>query len=129
MDRHIYYVMNERGILLKRVDFKGQVEEYGSVIQVSANGKNFIFQDKKNKFKINILCLGTKEMIFVKSIDVSASITQYIIDLELTEDLTFEERQNCIQLRANFDGDFKAFFIPENVNLFFSINDNLDVAI
>jgi len=32
-------------------------------------------------------------------------------------------------LRKNYDGDFKAFFIEQNVDLFFSINDNLDVAV
>ena len=33
------------------------------------------------------------------------------------------------QLRSNYEGDFKAFFIAQNVNLYFSINDNLDVAV
>ena len=32
-------------------------------------------------------------------------------------------------LRKNYDGDFKAFFIEQNVNLYFSINVNLDVAV
>ena len=33
------------------------------------------------------------------------------------------------KLRSNYDGEFKAYFIAQNVNLYFSINDNLDVAV
>lgn len=32
MDRHIYYVMNEKGILLNKVDFNQHVAEYGTPI-------------------------------------------------------------------------------------------------
>lgn len=33
------------------------------------------------------------------------------------------------KLRVNYDGDFRAYFISDNVNLHFSINDNLDIAV
>jgi hypothetical protein len=60
IDRHLYYVMSDKGMLLSRIDFSEQVKEYGNPVQVSPNGKNLIFQDPKNLFKIHLLCLSSK---------------------------------------------------------------------
>ena len=38
-----YQVYTERGILINRVDFSEYVEEYGTPISVSSDGRNFIF--------------------------------------------------------------------------------------
>lgn len=38
-----YSVYTETGILLKRVSFKEQVEEYGVPNEVSSNGRFFLF--------------------------------------------------------------------------------------
>lgn len=46
MDRHLYYVMSDKGILLNRVDFKDQVSEYGNPVQISPNGKTLFFKIK-----------------------------------------------------------------------------------
>lgn len=32
MDRHLYYVMSDKGILLNRVNFSKMVEEYGNPV-------------------------------------------------------------------------------------------------
>ena len=45
LDRQLYYVMSDKGILLNKVNFKDDVEKYGTPVLVSPNGKNFIFQD------------------------------------------------------------------------------------
>ena len=129
IDRHLYYVMSDKGMLLSRIDFSEQVKEYGNPVQVSPNGKNLIFQDPKNLFKIHLLCLSSKQLLHVKSIEVNTSISQYILELELQEGVSFKDKQDAQLLRKNYDGDFKAFFIEQNVSLFFSINDNLDVAV
>jgi len=36
-------VYTERGILLRVIDISEEFQKYGSPIQVSSNGKNFIF--------------------------------------------------------------------------------------
>jgi hypothetical protein len=43
LDRSIYYVMSDKGILLNKINFSDQVKKYGKPIQISPNGKNFIF--------------------------------------------------------------------------------------
>jgi hypothetical protein len=68
-------------------------------------------------------------MHFVKTIDVDESISKYIIGLEFQEGLSFEEMWNAKILRQNYDGDFKAYLIAQNVNLYFAINDKIDVAV
>ena len=60
IDRQLYYVMSDKGILLNKVDFSEQVTIYGNPVQISPNGKNLIFQDRKNLFKIHLLCLSSK---------------------------------------------------------------------
>jgi hypothetical protein len=43
LTKHDYEVYTERGILLREVSFKDTVKQYGYPIQVSNNGKNFVF--------------------------------------------------------------------------------------
>jgi hypothetical protein len=43
IDRQLYYVMSDKGILLNKVDFSEQITKYGNPVQISPNGKNLIF--------------------------------------------------------------------------------------
>lgn len=42
-----YYAYQQNGLLVSRVDFKAQVEQYGQPIAVSSNGLNFIFKQSE----------------------------------------------------------------------------------
>lgn len=79
--RSVYFVYSMSGILLNRVDFKEMVEQFGRVEQISENGKNMIFLDERDKFKIphaHILCLNSSQLIYIKSIHIYDDITNYI---------------------------------------------------
>lgn len=78
LSKHKYAIYSETGILLHRVDYSEQVDEYGVPIQVSQNGKFFLFQKKEMTGVVHILILTTEGLSFFKTIDVKESIDNYI---------------------------------------------------
>ena len=65
-----YFVYSEGGLLFNRVDYSREVNRYGVPIEVSNDGRNYIFQLPDKKDTINILRLDMKEFKFVKTIDI-----------------------------------------------------------
>jgi hypothetical protein len=45
LTRYKYSVFSQNLLLLNKVNFSEDVQKYGKPVQVSENGKNFIFQD------------------------------------------------------------------------------------
>ena len=66
--RNVYFIYSMSGILLNKVYFEEEVKKYGQVVQISENGKNMIFMDPNDKFKIHLLCLNSYKLVYMKSI-------------------------------------------------------------
>ena len=126
--RYTYCVYSMSGILLNKVYFSHIVEKYGKPVQVSENGENFIFQDEKDPFKINLLCLNSTELIFMKTINIQEEMMDYITEIENKLPGSYESFE-AAKMKSSIQGDFKPYFIPANTVLNFSINDKLDVTI
>ena len=124
-----YFVYDINGILLKKVSFEYEASLYGKPVQVSENGKNLIFQKDDDLFNVHVLCINSKRLVYIKSIDIKASINQYLIDIENEAVFGSKEHEMIQEQKSRIKGDFQTLFIPSNVVLTFSINDNLDVTI
>ena len=73
-----YVVNNERGIMLNEVDFSRFVELYGNIIQVSNDGRNFLFQKPDKPFEVHVICLTRENLLFMKTINFVSAIDEYI---------------------------------------------------
>lgn len=82
-----YYVYQQNGILINRVDFNEQVNKYGSPQAVSSNGQNYIFRENLDKrdfekpyqrieerLKFNIMKLNIFGINWIKKINVLEGI-------------------------------------------------------
>jgi len=64
--------------LLNRISFSKEVKKYGDPIEVSANGRSFVFQKEEEPFVLNILSISSEEFSLVKTVDLQASIFKYL---------------------------------------------------
>jgi hypothetical protein len=65
-----YYFFNIKGILLKRFDFRHQVNQFGQPISVSNNGRIFIFSPEDKPNILNVLMITFNGFKFVKRLDI-----------------------------------------------------------
>ena len=72
-----YDVFTERGIQLRTVSFKDEVSRYGIPINVSSDGRSFIFQKPEKLFELHIICFTSRFTIHMKSINIKESIIEY----------------------------------------------------
>ena len=72
LSEYKYYIFSERGLLRNSVCFKKEINENGSPIAVSPNGRNFLFlktERNKDGFRQHILSCFTlteKKLEFIK---------------------------------------------------------------
>jgi hypothetical protein len=72
-----YYVYSERGILINSVDYSIESNKYGDIVQVSNNGRNFIFAKPDDPSVIHILTMTQQGLKFVKTIKIRNRILKY----------------------------------------------------
>ena len=78
LTKYYYDVYTLRGIKLRRVSYKKFVKEYGTPLQVSNNGKNFVFQKIDDLFNLHIICFTSKQAVYMKKIHVQNDIHNYV---------------------------------------------------
>jgi len=123
-----YFIYSKAGLLLKRVEFFEDVEKYGVPIDVSPNGKIFIFQDQHKPSSLTIMELTFDSMRFVKTVNVNQAIKKYIEDcIDTCEDM--DDFAKAKKMRYALDGDYQTYFIENNVHYEFDINDNRDLIV
>ena len=72
-----YFIYSEGGLLCNRVDYSSLVGRFGVPIEVSNDGRNFIFCAPDKKSILHVLRLEISGFIFVKTIDVFKAIKTY----------------------------------------------------
>lgn len=79
-----FNVYSEGGLLVQRSGFENIVKKFGNPIQVSANGKVFLFQKPELKKKVTVLeMIENKRKIewkFIKQVDVQKCFDKFVED-------------------------------------------------
>jgi hypothetical protein len=73
-----FFVYSEGGLLSKRVDYNKIVKEHGDPLEVSNDGRNFIFRSIKEKTVIHIYRVEVDEFKFIKTIDIFKALDLYV---------------------------------------------------
>lgn len=115
-----YRVYTERGILINEFSFKHLCEQYGKPLTVSSNGRVFLFKKPEEKSTVHVLCLTSKELIYMKTINVKDDIIEYGRHID-----EHEGTQTVEDLMEAFENNFD----EKNSVFSFSINDKLDVVV
>ena len=68
-----YYVYNEKGILLKRIDYSDYTKKYGEVVSISDDGLNFLMSNKIRD-QLTVLRFSEYKVIPLKSFFLNESI-------------------------------------------------------
>ena len=77
LSEHKYYVYSLNGLLLNRINFSKEVEDYGEIIAISNNGQNIIMKKGgtvNDYFKLWIMHLNIFGLYKVKEINVCEAI-------------------------------------------------------
>lgn len=69
-----YFLYSEGGLLQHRVNFEAVTKVYGKPVQVSPNGKIFLFKKDGAPSVIHIFALTFEEFVFIKTIDLQERI-------------------------------------------------------
>lgn len=126
---HKFYVYQQNGLLINRVDFSEQVQKYGSPLAVSSNGQNFIFRPNLDKrdfeephqrieqmLKFNIMKLNIFGINWIKEINVLEGIK---IQMQ-----TRTRRNDWLSQISKMEADQL-----DKINISYLINDFLDICV
>ena len=87
-----YYIYTLNGLLQNRIDFREEVEFYGTPIAVSDNGQNYIFKKRHEYCKtigefmtISVIHLTAFGMMRLKEIDVFKQLTTHMAEMAVPE--------------------------------------------
>jgi len=73
-----FYLYSQRGVLRNRINFSSVTKNFGNIINVSPNGRNFILQKKGPKdTKLTIMHLSECEFTRVKTISLAAELESF----------------------------------------------------
>ena len=118
-----FFVYSEGGLLYNRVDYQEKVTKlYGAPIEVSNDGRNFIFQKGDEKEVIHILRLELDEFKFIKTINIFESMKSYIKNANDTAS-DVEEVKRAKDLRNMFENEYRGFYVSSAVKIHFKINN------
>lgn len=84
-----YKVFNDHILLVRQVDFSEEIRKYGVPVQVSSDGRNYIFVNALDKTTLHILTLTPHKFIYHKTIKIRESIMNYakVIDQKKNKDV------------------------------------------
>ena len=72
-----YYVYQEKGLLINRINFQEMTKKYGEIVSTSANGLNFVMWNKTQD-NVTIVKFSEEKATYIKSISLTKSIVEFV---------------------------------------------------